>query len=230
MDAQRSKALPLSPSTTTFWPRLLLVLASLAITFAAREVALSFTHYRYLTHPPVEFPRGYHVKDPDLGVDLAQNYPPATFRMQGPSSTVFTNQWGCFDHDDPVGDKYFLPIGDSSNWGFAEIQDKWTTHLEALSGHRVLKCGISGTGTKHQEIKARKTIPKIGISPTVILVLYDTWNDLNDDALFPGDSVVDGYRVDTLKSLDLRTGKLVRNTPDELEAEYRRYLRAQESS
>ena len=149
--------------------------------------------------------------------------------MRGPSSEVFTNRWGCFDHDDPITDDYLLAIGDSSTWGFAALQDKWTTHLETMSGRRILKCGVSGTGTRHQEIKARKTIAKVGASPTIILVLYDKWNDIDDDALFPGEAMIDGQRVDTLKSLDLRTGKLVRYTPDELAAEYRRYVKEREA-
>jgi hypothetical protein len=149
--------------------------------------------------------------------------------MRGPSSEVFTNQWGCFDHDEPIGDDYLLAIGDSSTWGYAELEDKWTTHLEALSGRRVLKCGVSGTGPKYQEIKARKTIAKVGVSPAIILVLYDKWNDLNDDVLFPDDVVIDGHRGNTLKSLDLRTGELIRHTRAEVEAEYRQYLQEQEA-
>ena len=96
-------------------------------------------------------------------------------------------------------DDYLLAIGDSSTWGYAELEDKWTTHLETLSGRRVLKCGISGTGPRHQEIKARKTIAKVGVSPTVILVLYDKWNDLNDDVTFPDDFVIDGHRGTTFE-------------------------------
>jgi hypothetical protein len=206
-----------------------LAFTSLAVGLIALEVALSFTHYRYLTHPSVEFPPGYYVADPELGADLAPNYPPSTFRMRGPSSVVFTNQWGCFDHDDPITDDYLLAIGDSSTWGFAALEDKWTTHLETLSGRRVLKCGVTSTGPKYQAIKARKTIAQVGVSPAIILVLYDEWNDFNDDVLFPDEAVVDGHYVNAAKSLDLHTGKLIRHTRAELEAEYRRYRREQEA-
>jgi hypothetical protein len=228
-DVEPRSTMPRKRSATAFWANLLLLSASLATAFVALEIALRFTHYRYLTHPGAEFPPGYHIKDPELGVDLATNYPPATFRMRGPSSEVFTNQWGCFDHDEPITDDYLLAIGDSSTWGFAALEDKWTTHLEALSGRRVLKCGINGTGTKHQEIKGRRTIAKVGVSPAVILVLYDKGNDLNDDVVFPGDTVVDGHRADTLKSLDLRAGTVIHHTPDEIEATYRRYLEDREA-
>jgi hypothetical protein len=216
-------------SARTVWANLLVVAASLVVGFVGLEIALGFTHYRYLTHPPVQFPPDYYVEDPELGADLAPNRPPAPFRMRGPTVDVFTNQWGCFDHDDPVTDDYLLAVGDSQTWGFAALEDKWTTHLEALSGRRVLKCGVSGTGPRHQEIKARKTIARVGVSPAIILVLYDRSNDLNDDVLFPGDAVVDGYRGATFKSLDLRNGRLVRRTPDELETEYRQYLREREA-
>jgi hypothetical protein len=93
-----------------------------------------------------------------------------------------------------------------------------------LSGHRVLKCGVSGTGPRYQQIKARKTIAKVGIAPAIILVLYDTWNDLNDDVVFPGYRVVEGHRGHRQKSLDLRDGTLVRHSPEAFAQIYRRYL------
>jgi hypothetical protein len=228
-DAAPRSAMPQRRSAKAFWANLFLLSASLAIAVVACELLLRSTHYRYLTHPSSEVPRGYYVEDPELGADLAPNYPPATFRMRGPSSVVFTNQWGCFDRDDPVSDDYLLAIGDSSTWGYAALEDKWTTHLETLSGRRVLKCGVSGTGPKYQAIKARKTIAKVGVSPAIILVLYDKWNDLNDDVLFPDDVVVDGHRGSTSKSLDLRNGHLTHHTRAEVEAEYRRYLQEQEA-
>ncbi len=207
-----------------FGANLLLLSVSLAVGFITMEIALGFTHYRYLTQPRADYPSGYFVTDPDLGADLAPNRPPAPFRMRGAAFDVFTNRWGCFDHGDPIGDGYLLAIGDSSTWGYASLEDKWTSHLETLSRRRVLKCGVSGTGPNYQQIKARKTIAKVGVPPAVILVLYDTWNDLNDDVVFPGYGVVDGYRGQTLKSLDLRTGTLVRYTQEEFLAKYRRYL------
>ena len=227
--AEPSSTMSRKRSAKAFWANLFLLSATLLIAFVAFELALRSTHYRYLTHPPSDIPPGYYVEDPELGIDLAANYPPATFRMRGPSSQVFTNQWGCFDHDAPVGDDYLLAIGDSSTWGYAELEDKWTTHLETLAGRRVLKCGVTGTGPRYQEIKARKTIAKVGVSPAIILVLYDRWNDFNDDVLFPDDVVVDGHRVSTSKSLDLRTGSLTHHTRAEVEAEYRQYLQEQEA-
>jgi hypothetical protein len=201
-----------------------LLLGSLAVGLLALEVGLGFTHYRYLTQPRTDYPAGYFVDDSELGVDLAPDRPPAPFRMRGPVFYVFTNRWGCFDHDDPVGDGYLLAVGDSSTWGYAPLGDKWTSQLEMLSGRRVLKCGVSGTGPRYQQIKARETIAKVAAAPAIILVLYDTWNDLNDDVVFPGYGVVDGYRGHTMKSLDLRTGTLIRYTPEEFVAKYRRYL------
>jgi hypothetical protein len=211
------------------WTNLLLLSVSLGIAFLLLELVLRSTHYRYLTHPRGEVPRGYYVEDPDLGADLAPNYPPATFGMRGPSSEIFTNQWGCFDDDRPIREGYLLAIGDSSTWGYAALGDRWTDRLEALSGHYILNCGVTGTGPKYQEIKARKTIAKVGVSPAIILILYDRWNDFNDDVLFPDDVVIDGHRADTIKSLDLRTGRLTHSTRAEVEAAYRRYLQEREA-
>ena len=201
-----------------------LVVASLLLTLTALELVLGLTHYRYLIQPRTDYPPYYFVADPELGVDLGINRPPATFRMRGPAFAAYTNQWGCFDDGAAVGDDYVLAIGDSSTWGYAPPGTRWTDRLEALVGRAVLNCGVSGTGPRYQEIKARRTISRVGANPSVILVLYDTWNDLNDDAVFPGYGMVAGYRGHTLKSLDLRTGELTRHTPKEFETRYRRYL------
>jgi hypothetical protein len=209
------------------WLNLLLLLGSIVIGLVALELALGLTPYRYLTHPRVDYPPGYFQNDPDLGADLAPNQPSAMMRMRGPSFVTFTNGLGCFDHDAPIEGGYVLALGDSSTWGYAALDDKWTSHLETLSGHRVLKCGVSGTGPRFQRLKAAKTIAKVGRNPAIVLVLYDTWNDFNDDMVFPGYGVVEGYRGHNLKSLDLRTGVITRYTPEEFEQKYQRYLRRQ---
>jgi hypothetical protein len=180
-----------------------------------------------LTHPTVRYPTGYFEDDPELGVDLAPDRPPAPVLYRGPTFEAFTNALGCFDHNAAVSDGWVLAIGDSWTWGYAALQDKWTTHLERLSGRRIVKCGMSGTGPKHQRLKAEKTIAKVGRDPDLIIALYDTWNDLNDDVVFPGYSVVHGERVQDLKSLDLRTGAIARHSPEELESKYRRLVERQ---
>jgi hypothetical protein len=168
-------------------------------------------------------PDNYFTTDPDLGVDMAPNFPPARVIFRGPEFVTFTNRYGCFDHDRLVENDYILVIGDSATWGYASLEDKWTTRLEELSGRQVLKCGVSGTGPMHQYIKAERTIQKTGKSPSVIIVLYNGHNDFNDDIVFPGYDIVKGQRVNNLKSLDLRSGELLRYTQAEHEERYNRY-------
>ena len=206
-----------------------LLAASLVVGLIVLEIVLGQTHYRDLTLPRSDYPPGYFVADLELGADLGIDRPPATFRMRGPSFEVFTDHWGCFDQGGPLDDGYVLAVGDSSTWGYVRPGDRWTDQLETLSGERILNCGVSGTGPRYQRIKAQRTIARAGTAPKVILVLYDTWNDFNDDAVFPGYGVVDGYRGHTLKALDLRTGVLTRHTPEEFLSRYRRFLARQES-
>lgn len=205
----------------------LLVLIAIGGGWLVLETALRFTHYRYLTHPVVSYPSGYFEDDPELGVDLAPNRPPGPVLFKGPTFEAFTNRLGCFDHDAPVDEGWVLAVGDSWTWGYAALEDKWTAHLERLSGRRIVKCGMSGTGPRHQRLKAEKTIEKVGTNPDLIIVLYDTWNDFNDDVVFPGYATVHGERVHNLESLDLRTGTITRYPPDELERRYERYVRRQ---
>lgn len=206
-----------------------LFLAAIAVGALALEGGLRLTHYRYLTHPTSGYPTGYYREVPELGVDLTPDYPPTPFVFRGPSFETFTNGLGCFDHDGPITRGYVLAIGDSSTWGYIALEERWTTHLERLSGRRVLNCGVSGTGPRYQRLKAEKTIAQLGVDPALIIVLYDTWNDLNDDVVFPGYAVVQGQRVHDMRSLELQTGRITRYTRAELERKYQRYLIKQRS-
>ena len=63
----------------------------------------------------------------------------------------------------------------------------------------ILKCGVSGFGTHQELIKAQNVIRQIGRSPRFLIVGYFIKNDLEDDALFPRRTVIDGFRLDRFK-------------------------------
>lgn len=183
------------------------VLAIVSITLAGLELALHLTYFRYLEEPPIETPPDYYVEDEALGIDQAPGFPKATFRFRGPAFEIFNNSLGCFDREREVRPGYVLVVGDSFTWGYAPLEAMWTTLLEQTLGGQFVKCGVSGTGTRYQLGKARKVIERIGFPPAAIIVLhYD--NDMNDDAVFPGDTVVDGQRVERLCALNIETGEL----------------------
>ena len=202
----------------------LLLMVSIVLVLLLAEAGLRQTEYRYLQNPYIDFPDNYFVEDDELGVDMATNFPPAEVRFQGPAFTAFTNRFGCFDHERDLEDGYILAIGDSETWGYVPLEAKWTTLLERAAGRQILKCGVSGTGPAYQLVKARKVIEQSGKRPGMIIVLYDSDNDFNDDVVFPGYAMINGQRVNNLKSLDLHSGKLERYTRKELEARYEQYL------
>jgi hypothetical protein len=207
---------------------ILVALFSILAGVIVSEIALRFTDSKYVMNPSVEFPAGYFQEDPELGTDLAPNRPPARFSFRGPEFFTFTNRFSCFDYDYPIKDGYVLALGDSNTWGFVALQDNWTTHLEQLTGEQIVKCGVSGTGTKYQMAKARKTIEKIGKAPRAIIVLYEG-NDLNDDVVSPERTLIEEQPISNFKSLDLRTGKLIRYSRPELEVRYKEFRMNQRS-
>jgi len=179
----------------------------LGITLLGLELALRLTHFRYLEEPPIETPSGYYVEDDTLGIDLAPEYPEATFRFRGPSFPIFNNSLGCFDHSREIRPGYVLVVGDSFTWGYAPLEAMWTSRLEEILGKQLVKCGVSGTCTRYQLGKAKKVIDNIGFPPAAIIVLhYD--NDMNDDAVFPGDTVLESQRVERLCALNVETGEV----------------------
>jgi hypothetical protein len=82
--------------------------------------------------------------------------------------------------------------------GFTPLPQTWTLVLENQSGRQIVKCGVAGIGTKEELIKARKTINEIGHKPALVLVLYTTEWDLNNDTVFPSYTIVENEKVDSL--------------------------------
>lgn len=157
------------------------------------ETALRFTPYRsFLRIDP--WPQHYYRPDRELGFDISPNFPRGTHRFADRAFAIWSNELGCFDRPYGGDVPYVYLAGDSFAWGFAPFEDKWGTRLEALSGVRVLKCGVSGHGTIQELRKAKQVIGKLSAPPRIIIVAYFA-NDLHDDDMFPNGLVYDGRLV-----------------------------------
>lgn len=185
----------------------------------AAEGLLRLTEQRYAL-AKVQFPDGYFMSDPDLGARHSFNQPRAEFRFPGPVFETFTNSLGCFDDEQTIAPGHVLVIGDSATWGYVPVEANWASELGRLTGRQIVKCGVTGIGTKYEATLLEGLIQRIGASPSTVILLY-TMNDLNDDYVYPSYRVVDGQRLDAFRSLDLATGSLDRYTDAELAAIYR---------
>jgi len=181
--------------------------ALVLLAFALVDVGLRWTPFDEARHPEIDDPPGYHVTDPELGVTLAKNIPVQTFRFRGPSLKVFTNEIGCFDK--PVklksDEAFILVTGDSYTWGFTQLEAKWASHIERRTGIRVLKCGIYGTGTKHQLARLKRLYERLPHPPSLVIHLYDT-TDFNDDFTFPGYTLIANQRIEDFERIRLADG------------------------
>lgn len=184
-----------------------LVFGSVLIVILLLEVALRFTHYNILISRYEEF-RYYYISDPKKGYDIKPNV--GKFQSNVDNKIYFpiwSNELGCFD--DPYrGEKdYILLLGDSFVHGHAPLADKWGSQLEKLLGYRVLKCGVDGYGTKQAYLKAQEIIEIAKTAPRLIILGY-CLNDLEDDYLFPNQTVIDGYLVHLKELQNIKTGEL----------------------
>ena len=109
---------------------------------------------------------------------------------------------------------YLLLVGDSFTHSYAPFPDKWGTQIEKLLHYRVLKCGVTGYGTKQELLKASEIIAKVHHQPRLIIVGY-FWNDLSDDYSFPSLTVIDGFLVDAAKYKDPKPSQLSKRKPGE---------------
>lgn len=206
-----------------------LVLSSIIVTLAIAEVALRYTLFAGLRPPAYGYPTGYFAQDDVLGYDIMPNVTDKMHGMLVHSYPVFSNQYGCFDKTRDVPQDYTLVIGDSMTWGYTQLDKKWTTRLEELSGEFLLKCGVTGYGTLQELRKARKVIEQVGHAPKRIIALY-FYNDLNDDYLFPQRKVVQGNLVSYAEKLNLKTGEITRRDEAEIAKKIARYQKGSVSN
>jgi hypothetical protein len=180
------------------------------------ETALRFTPYRYLLTRDRHL-RYYYQADLVKGFDIAPNVKGKQMSVDNRVEfEVWSNELGCFDRPYRGESDYLLLVGDSFTHSYAPFPDKWGTQIEKLLNYRVLKCGVSGYGTKQELLKAGEIIARVRHQPRLIIVGY-FWNDLSDDYSFPILTVIDGFLVNSTPYKDPQTGKL---SKDKLEKPY----------
>ncbi len=184
-----------------------LILLSVVAVLVLFETALRFTSYRYLLTRDRHL-RYYYRADLARGFDIAPNVRGKRLsvdnRVEFP---IWSNELGCFDEPYHGEKQFILLMGDSFTHSFAPLPDKWGTRIEKLLHYRVLKCGVTGYGTKQEWLKAAEIIKRVGHQPRLIIVGY-FWNDLSDDYSFPSLTVIDGFLVDATRYKDPKTGQL----------------------
>lgn len=162
---------------------------------------------------------GFFAADAALDYDIRPGFPA---RLQPafelvPPYELWSNELGCQDkpYDRALHPRPVLLVGDSFTQGNL-FEKSWGSGLERRLKRRVLKCGVVGFGTAQELGKARKLVAA-GIKPSLIVVGY-FMNDLGDDHLFPGRTVMTAGRVTAAKRVvDLETGRIAVKTPGELE-------------
>ncbi|MGE0612978.1 MAG: SGNH/GDSL hydrolase family protein [Hyphomicrobiales bacterium] len=190
--------------------------AVLAVLLVLVDLGLRLTPFDYARQPAIDNPHNYMVADAELGVTHARNFPRGRqFRFRGPAYEVWTNELGCFDEPAILtGAPYIVAIGDSFTWGYNPLETKWASRIEKTSGVRVLKCGMNGTGTRHQIIRLKRILAALPYPPALVIHLYDT-TDVNDDFTFPSETVIAGQRVENFTRIRLADGRTDELTEEE---------------
>jgi hypothetical protein len=193
-----------------------LVLLSAMAVMVLLETALRFTPYRHLLTRDRHL-RYYYQSDLEKGFDIAPNVSGKRMSVDNRVEfEVWSNELGCFDEPYRGEPDYLLLVGDSFTHSYAPFPDKWGTQIEKLLNYRVLKCGVSGYGTKQELLKATEIIARVRHQPRLIIVGY-FWNDLSDDYSFPSLTVSDGFLVDATRYRDPKTNQL---SKEKLEKQY----------
>jgi len=200
----------------------LLVLVSTLATLALIEIGLRYSRFAQLPEHSYGYPPYYFETDTELGYDISKFSKGKIHNHSEHPYKVFSNEYGCFDESRDVPDKYALIVGDSLTWGYAPLNEKWTTKLEEMTKYFMLKCGVTGYGTLQELNKAKRVVKDVGKPPTHIIVLY-IGNDLNDDYLFPQRTVYQGHLASYIENLDMKTGKIYRRSQQDIERIYARY-------
>ena len=206
--------------------KIVLACGSVIVSFIVVEFSLRLTDLRKQIPVANSGLQYYFESDSDLGADIAKNRPSQTFRFSDGEHETFSNSYGCFDLDEPPPGDYVLLVGDSFTWGYTRYDKKWGTELEQRLRRRVLKCGVSGTGTQFQVIKAQKVVRLVGHAPRELVVAYSI-NDFHDDVVFPSQTVIDGRVVSTVKRIHRDSGEVEYFSADELQRRYTNRVKRQ---
>jgi hypothetical protein len=184
-----------------------LIILSLLAVLTCLEVASRFTSYRYLLTRDRHL-RYYYQADPVRGFDIKPNVKSIPLSVDNRIEYhIWSNELGCFDEPYRGEQQFILLVGDSFTHSFAPFPDKWGTQIEKLLHYRVLKCGVTGYGTRQELEKAKEVIKQVKNQPRLIIVGY-FWNDLSDDYAFPGLTVIDGFLVPAANYKDPKTNQL----------------------
>ena len=193
-----------------------LILLSVIVVLALVEIGLRFTPYRYLLTRDRHL-RYYYQADLARGFDIVPNVRGKRLSVDNRVEfEIWSNELGCFDEPYHGEKQFILLMGDSFTHSFAPFPDKWGTRIEQLLHYRVLKCGVTGYGTKQELLKAAEIIARVRHRPRLIIVGY-FWNDLSDDYSFPSLTVIDGFLVDATRYKDPKTNQL---SKEKLEKQY----------
>jgi hypothetical protein len=158
--------------------------------------------------PPPPSHQHYYRADAEMGYDIAPDFPRTPEALEDHTTReMWSNELGCFDAAARPGTPYVLLVGDSFTHGSTRFEDNWGTVVESRLGRRVLKCGIPGSGTRQQLVKARRIIARMHTAPELIILGWYP-NDLEDDVLFPRATVLDGWQVATRRLTDRDTGAI----------------------
>lgn len=175
------------------------------------------------THSFGMAPRFYYKADPANGHDIAEDFSGDSFtlpdyiRSNGAPFTVSSNSLGCRDRPFARQDDYVLLLGDSLTWGYVPLEQTWGATLDQLIGSRVLNCGVGGYGPRHERRKMEVVVAKAG-RPRLVIVGYAPGNDLLDDYLYPGRTVIDGYMINKVTLTDAVHGDRQVSSDEQLQA------------
>lgn len=141
------------------------------------------------------YPANYYVAHPVRGHDIAPDRHLRHYIHELGYYDIWSNELGCFD--EPVDEKelasaFVYLAGDSFTWGFTPHELHFGVMLESKLGIRTAKCGVAGTGQRHQFDKFLETTKRLGRMPTLVIVNVVA-NDINDDYAYPGFTVINGY-------------------------------------
>jgi len=204
--------------------RVIVVSIGVGFGIISAEVGLRITGFAHVPEPiQVPFPKSYYVRDEAASFDIAENFPPADFKLPdyarayGKFFKVWSNQLGCFDGPQSSGQGKVLLVGDSFTWGYVPFEASWGTLVEQEAGVPILKCGVGAYGPRLVRLKVDKISRRIG-RPSLIIVGYFVGNDLEDDYLFPRMTVVDGHLATRTSLANEATGERRVHTDAEIQA------------
>lgn len=179
------------------------------------DLAIQQTKYYSLakSYPAMD---GFFINDAELGYTGKPNHPETFMEFSEGNYILSTDSLGNFSSELDISKDYLICSGDSAVWGHGKKGLKFCDQLTLLTGIQNVNTALPGYGMRQWSERALKTQKVLNKIPKLVVFGVFLGNDIEDDKLFPGYTIVNEKWLRSQFLTNFEKGKTYSATNSEL--------------